>query len=229
MVKTAIYKDTLGFLKNLSQNNNREWFNQHKDRYSEALNNILAFAESLLAEMNRHDHIETNSAKDSLFRIYRDVRFSKDQSPYHTYWSGSFKRATKQLRGGYYYHIEPGNSFVAGGFFGPNADDMKRIRRDIEANYTDWEKMLAGKELTETFGGMTGEQVISAPRGYAKDHPAIGLLRFKQFLFRRNFTDEDVCSHGFVKQVSDTYKKMRPFFDYMSEVLTTDANGEPIF
>jgi uncharacterized protein (TIGR02453 family) len=225
MTEISINKDSIDFLKDLSENNNREWFNTHKDRYAEAHNNIIAFADNLIAEMNKHDHIETASGRKSLFRIYKDVRFSKDKTPYNGHWSGAFKRATKKLRGGYYFRIEPGNSRVVGGFFGPLPDDMKRIRQDIDANYEDWWNMLAGKTLTDTFGKLRGEKVSSAPRGYAKDHPAIDLLRHKQFIFRLEFTDEQVCAQDFLYKVNEAFIKMRPFFDYMSEVLTTDVNG----
>lgn len=228
MGTTVIKKQSLDFLKSLSKNNNRDWFNAHKDQYIEAHNNIIAFADALLAEMNKHDKIENPSGKKSLFRIYRDVRFSKDKSPYHTYWNGGFKRATKKLRGGYYFHIEPGNSYFAGGFWGPEPQDIKRIREDIDLNYTDWKKLLANKTLVKTFGKMRGEQLSSAPRGYDKNHPAIDLLRYKQFLFKHTFTDKEVLSPDFLKNANNTFKSLRPFFDYMSEVLTTDANGESI-
>jgi uncharacterized protein (TIGR02453 family) len=225
MAAMIIKRDSINFLEELSKNNNREWFNKHKDRYTEARNNIIAFADALIVEMNKHDKIETKSGKDSIFRIYKDVRFSKDKTPYNTHWSGSLKRATKKLRGGYYFRIEPGNSFVAGGFFGPESNDMKRIREDIDVNYKDWRNLLADPTLIKTFGKMIGEQIASTPRGYAKDNPAIDLLRYKQFLFKHEFIDQEVCGPEFLFQVNDVFKKMRPFFDYMSEVLTTDANG----
>ena len=226
MTGSHINKDSLDFLKDLAANNNREWFNLHRERYLEAHGNIAAFADALIAEMNKHDHIETTSGKKCMFRIYKDVRFSKEKTPYNKHWSGSLQRATKKLRGGYYFRIEPGNSRAVAGFFGPNPDDMKRIRQDIDMNYEDWLTLLANKTLVKTFGGMIGEKVISAPRGYAKDHPAIDLLRHKQYLFRLSFTDEEVLQSDFLHRVSDTFKIVRPFFDYMSEVLTTDANGE---
>jgi len=225
MPTVAIKKESLAFLKKLAANNNREWFNDHKELYTDALENITGFAGSLLAEMNRHDNIETTSGKSSLFRIYRDVRFSKEKTPYNICWSGGFKRATKKLRGGYYFHIQPGSSFVGGGFWGPDKEDMQRIRQDIDYNYAAWRKILSGKNLVKTFGEMQGEKVLSAPRGFAKDHPAIDLLRYKQFLLRHNFTDEEVLSPDFAKKASDAFKAMRPFLDYMSEVLTTDGNG----
>ena len=104
---------------------------------------------------------------------------------------------------------------------------MKRIRQDIDFNYKDWRKLLSSKTIVKTFGKLTGEQLRSVPRGYSTDHPAIDLLRYKQFLLRHEFTDQEVCSPDFLFKANDVFKKMRPFFDYMSDVLTTDANGVP--
>jgi len=221
----VIEKESLEFLKALSKNNNRDWFNNHKDLYLEAHSNMVDFADALLFEMSKHDELETPSGKKALFRIYKDVRFSKEKTPYNKHWSGSLQRATKKLRGGYYFRIEPGNSRAVGGFFGPNADDMKRIREDIDLNHEDWLKVLTEPTLVRTFGQLAGEQLSTAPRGYPKDHPAIGLLRHKQFLLRHTFNDEEVCRPDFLYEVNDIFQKMRPFFDHMSEVLTTDANG----
>ena len=220
-----IKKESIDFLKTLSKNNNRDWFNSHKDKFMDAHNNIIAFADALLHEMNKHDIIETPSGKKSLFRIYKDVRFSNDKTPYNTHWSGIFKRATKKLRGGYYFKIKPGGSMLVGGFWGPDPSDMKRIRQDIDFNYKSWKKLLAGKTISKAFGKMTGEQVRTAPRGYAIGHPAIDLLRYKQFLLKHEFTDKEVCSPEFLYEANDVFKKMRPFLNYMSDVLTTDANG----
>ena len=220
-----IQKQTFSFLKDLAKNNNRDWFNQHKDRYLEAQENMIVFADALLAQMNSHDNIETLSGKKSLYRIYKDTRFSKDKTPYKSNFSGGFKRATNQLRGGYYFHIQPGNSFVAGGFWGPNPEDLKRIREDISRNYKDWRKLFANKTFVQTFGQLKGEQVETAPRGYSKEHPAIELLRNKQFLLKHSFTDTEVLGSDFLKKVNATFKHMRPFLNYMSEVLTTDLNG----
>jgi uncharacterized protein (TIGR02453 family) len=228
MSSVVIQKESLDFLKKLSKNNNRDWFNVHKDKYLEARENIIGFADALLLKMNKHDKIETMSGKESLFRIYKDVRFSKDKTPYNTHWSGAFKRATKKLRGGYYFKFKPGGSILAGGFWGPEPQDLKRIRQDINFNYKSWQKLLAEKTLVKTFGKMTGEQISSAPRGYAKDHPAIGLLRYKQFILRYELPDKEIYGPGFLNKVNDVFSKMRPFFNYMSEVLTTDANGEDL-
>jgi len=225
MAESTIKKTSIDFLKTLAKHNDREWFNAHKDKYTDAHGNLIEFADALLREMNKHDTIETPSGKASMYRIYRDVRFSKEKTPFNTHWHGGFTRATKKLRGGYYFHIQPGRNFVACGFFGPSTADLARFRQDIAANYTDWRKMLSSKTMITTFGEMEGAQLTSAPRGYEKDHPAIDLLRYKQFLLRHEFTDEEVLAPDFLKQMNSTFKKMRPFLDFMSEVLTTDANG----
>jgi len=229
MSNTTINKKSLDFLKDLSKHNDRDWFAANKDRYTTAYENITEFADSLLAEMNRHDNIETPSGKKSMYRIYKDVRFSKEKVPYNTHWSAGFRRATKKLRGGYYFRIEPGNSGIAGGFGGPNAEDMKRIREDIDANYGDWQKLLSDPLIITTFGQLEGEKLATAPRGYDKNHPAIELLRYKQFILRHRFTDDEVLSDNFLAKVVDAYQQLRPFFDHLSEVLTNDANGISLF
>ncbi len=220
-----IAKSSIDFLKSLSKNNDRDWFQKNKDSYLESRENVVSFTEALLAEMKKHDNIETLSGKDALFRIYNDIRFSKDRSPYKTYWAGGFKRATKKLRGGYYFQIQPGASFAAGGFFSPEPSDLLRIRQDIDMNYADWRKLLSGKLIKNLFGDLRGEKVATAPKGFSKDNPAIGLLRHKQFYFQRNFSDKEVLSPGFIQELNKTFKGLRPYFDYMSELLTTDLNG----
>jgi len=215
----------LEFLKSLKQNNNRDWFNAHKDEFAVQQKFIEVFADSLIAELNVHDSIETLSGKKSLHRIYRDTRFSKEKIPYKTNWSGNFVRATKQRRGGYYFHIEPGNTFIGGGFQQPNAEDLKRIREEISADAAPLRKILKSRAFTETFGTLKGEQVKTAPKGFDIHHEAIDLLRYKQFLLVKRFTDEEVLSASFVKDAGQVFKNMRPFFDYMSGVLTTDVNG----
>jgi uncharacterized protein (TIGR02453 family) len=227
-MKTKISPSAFEFLKLVKKNNNRDWFNTNKDRYLKEHEAVIAFADALLSEMNKHDNIETESGKKSLHRIYRDTRFSKEKTPYKTNWSGGFKRATKKLRGGYYFHIEPGNSFVAGGFWGPEPSDLKRIREEIGHDASPFRKILNSKSFKDTFGSLQGEQLKSAPQGFTSDHPDIDLLKFKQFLLVKEFSDKQILSDDVVKQMNDTFKKMRPFFDLMSEVLTTDANGHSI-
>ncbi|OKS85429.1 DUF2461 domain-containing protein [Mucilaginibacter polytrichastri] len=213
------------FLKLLAQNNNRDWFNAHKEQFIEQQTYIEAFAGLLLAELNTHDVIETLSGKKSLYRIYRDTRFSTDKTPYKGGWSGNFKRATKLRRGGYYFHIEPGNNFVGGGFRNPNAADLKLIRNDIAFDDAPLRNILQSESFISTFNVLQGEQLKTVPQGFDANNAGIDLLRYKQFLLIRKFTDEEVLSSSFLKEASRTFKNMRPFFDYMSSVLTTDING----
>lgn len=224
-----ISKENFQFLKNLSKNNNRDWFQDNKPVYQKFHEEMCEFADSLLLKLNEHDVIETATGKKSLYRIYRDVRFSKDKSPYKTNWAGGFKRASKLRRGGYYFHIEPGNSFVGGGFWGPNKEDLLRIREEIAVNGQELRDIITHKNFVNTFGTMNGDQLKKAPKGFDPEHPDIDLLRYKQFIFGKHFTDKDVLSKDFADQLNDAFTKMRPFFDFMSDVLTTDANGEPLY
>jgi uncharacterized protein (TIGR02453 family) len=227
-MSSIIDPSTYVFLKELSVNNNRDWFNKNKTRYLKAHENIIAFVDALLLEMRKHDNIENASGKVSLMRIYRDTRFSQDKTPYKTYLAGSFNRATKKLRGGYYFKFGPGQTLAAGGFFSPDPKDLLRIRKDIDINYKGWKKMLDNKALVKTFHVLQGEVVATSPKGFSKDNPAIELLKHKQFYFERRFTDVEVLDKSFLKELNNTFKTLRPYFDYMSEMLTTDANGRSI-
>jgi len=222
---TVIQTSAMAFLKSLKNNNNRDWFNANKDRFLQEQRLIEIFADALLYHLNTHDIIETPSGKKSLHRIYRDTRFSSNKTPYKNNWSGSFRRATHLRRGGYYYHIEPGNSFIAGGFWEPGPEDLKRIRDDIAFDAAPLRKILKSKSFVSTFGTLRGEQLKTKPKGFDADNEAIDLLRYKQFLVVKKFTDKEVLDGTFLKEASQVFKNMRPFFDYMSEVLSTGING----
>lgn len=214
------------FLKKLKENNNREWFNTHKTEFQAEQQFVETFAEELLGKLSKHDLIETPSGKKSLFRIYRDTRFSNDKTPYKTNWSGAFRRATKQRRGGYYFQLEPGNTFIAGGFWGPSPEDLKKIRDDIAFDPAPLRKILKSKSFISHFGALEGEQLKTTPKGFDAGHEGIDLLRYKQFLLIKGFTDKEALSDTFLKEADLTFQDMRPFFDYMSDVLSTDPNGE---
>ncbi|MEL6720226.1 MAG: DUF2461 domain-containing protein, partial [Bacteroidota bacterium] len=138
------------------------------------------------------------------------------------------QRATKLRRGGYYVSIQPGNTFVGGGFFQPEKDDLKRIRQDIAADAQPLRNIIADANFQALFGEMDGQKLKTAPRDFPKDHPDIDLLRHKSFIVRCPFADKEVLAENFADEVIRTYQGMRPFFDYMTEVLTTDGNGELI-
>ena len=220
-----IYPSGFDFLNKLKKNNNREWFNQHKTDYLQELQLVEAFADALLTRLNTHDLIETPSGKKSLYRIYRDTRFSADKTPYKTRWAGHFTRATKYRRGGYHFNLQPGNTFIAGGFWGPAPEDLKRIREEIAFDPAPLKKILKSRSFVSMFETLKGEQLKTAPKGFDAASEAIDLLRYKQFLLIRRFPDEEALGSNFLKEADRTYQAMRPFFDYMSDVLTTDANG----
>ncbi|WP_029271152.1 DUF2461 domain-containing protein [Flavobacterium sp. KJJ] len=224
----TIPKSSLDFLVLLKENNNKPWFEANKPEYLKELNHIETFAGALLQELSKTDVLETPSGKKSVYRIYRDIRFAKDKTPFKTFWGGSFTRATIARRGGYYFHLEKGNSFFAGGFWGPNAGDLKRIRNEFAQDPESFRKILHSKSFVNTFGTLQGEQLKTTPKGFDVNHEAIDLLRYKQFLIIKRFTDEEVLSPIFLKQALETCKNMRPFFDYMSEVLSTDVNGASV-
>jgi uncharacterized protein (TIGR02453 family) len=224
----VIPKSSLDFLRQLKENNNKPWFEANKTNYLKELNHIEIFADALLQELSKTDVLETSSGKKSVYRIYRDIRFSKDKTPFKTFWGGSYTRATKERRGGYYFHLEQGNSFFAGGFWGPNAADLKRIRTEFAHDSSPMQKILNSKSFVSTFGTLQGEELKTAPKGFDVNHEAIDLLRYKQFLIIKRFTDNEVLSPLFLEQALETCKNMRPFFDYMSEVLTTDINGTSV-
>ena len=228
MSNPIISEATFTFLKNLKENNNKDWFDANKSEYQKQFESMIFFADGLLQRMNTHDVIETSSGKKSLHRIYRDTRFSKEKTPYKNNWSGGFSRATKERRGGYYYHIEPGNTFVAGGFFGPNAEDLKRIRDEISRDSSELRGILSSKEFKTNFGTLEGDQLKTAPKGFSVDNEAIDLLRLKQFLLIKKFKDKEVLDPTFIDEANHAFKNMRAFFDYMSEILTTDGNGNPL-
>lgn len=216
---------SLSFLSALTSNNNREWFNDHKSQFLDSQQEVRVFAEGLHEKMSEHDHLEDWK---KIFRLYRDVRFSNDKTPYKTYWSGSFRRATDQLRGGYYFSIQPGNSYVAGGFFGPNAQDLLHIRKQIAQDPAQLRSVLDNQKFRETFGQLIGEQVKTAPKGFLKDDPAIDLIRYKQFIVEHRFSDEQVLADDFTETASAVFRQMRPYLDYMSDILTTDLNGSSL-
>ena len=215
---------SLKFLKDLADNNNRDWFQANKGRYEAALENMKQFMGAVEKALGQTDHIEGAN----LFRIYRDVRFSKDKQPYKNNFGMVFTRATKRLRGGYYLQIEPGASFVAGGFWQPEAHDLKRIRDDFAMDDQPIRAIIADPTFQKYFGSIQGDELKTAPRGYEKDSPALDLIRKKSFTVHRNFTDQEVTSDGFLAEVKRSFEAMRPYFDYMSLVLTTDLNGESL-
>jgi len=217
----TISKSTLDFLNKLEQNNNRDWFATNKPIYQNELEKVKVFFNAIKNKLELHDEIE----KLKMFRIYRDVRFSKDKTPYKNHFDGQFTRASKRLRGGYFLRIKPSESMLAGGFWAPNKEDLFRIRKEFEIDTSEVRKIFKEPSFVANFGMLQGESLKTAPRGFDKTHPDLDLIKMKQFIVVRHFTDKEVLTPKFLEEIDKSYKAMRPYFDYMSELLTTDLNG----
>lgn len=224
METAKITPETLHFLKSLKASNTREWFEAHKPEFKKAQATAKSFFNGLMEALRTHDDIEGMK----LFRIYRDVRFSPDKSPYQPHFAGSFRRAGARLRGGYYLRIRPGESFIAVGFWQPSPPDLLRIRRELELDAEAFRDCLNQPGFKKVWGPLKGDAVLTAPKGFDRSHPNLDLLRHKQFIFTREFSDDQVTAPDFLQTVNDSYRAVRPWFDLMSEILTTDLNGRSL-
>ena len=212
------------FFKQLAKNNNREWFEQHKPEFKAFETEVKQFGEALKDKLNQHDSID----RFKVFRIYRDVRFSKDKTPYKTHFGLTWHRTKPEYRGGYYLHLKPDDIFLACGFWDPAPADLKRIRQEIDQDGDEYRNLINAPAFKNTWGALQGNAVKTAPKGYAKDHPDIDLLRFKQHIFMIRYTEVEVAAADFMDRLDAALEAVRPFVDYMSAVLTTNADGEPL-
>src|SRR5690554_931264 len=221
----TIPKSAFEFLLKLKENNNREWMQENKKEYLANEKLLKEFYSAVENNLNVTDEI----ARVKVFRINRDVRFSNNKTPYNVHRSVSFSRAGAHRRGGYYLRLEPGNSYMAGGFFSPEKGDLFRIRKEFELDSQEIREILTRKEFKMAFGGFNQENAVkTAPKGFNKDDENIELIRLKSFFVTHKFTDEEVFAKDFKDKLLNHYLLLRPFFDYMSDVLTTDLNGESI-
>ncbi|WP_413512495.1 DUF2461 domain-containing protein [Myroides odoratus] len=218
-------QEHLALLKQIDKNNNKPWFAENKPQVDAVFTEVKGFFKNVFDQMAVVDEVDLFH----VHRLYRDVRFSKDKTPYKTYFGLHIGRKKPLLRGGYYISIEPGKSFVGGGFWEPNKDDLLRIRKEIELDDSELRAIIANPVFVKAFGELTGEELKTAPKGFDKEHPAIDLLRKKQFLVMRSFTDKEVLQPNFITEVIQTFEAMKPFFDYMSDILTTDVNGVSLY
>ena len=216
--------DIFSFFKKLEKNNNREWFEQHKPEFKALETTVKQFGEALKDQLNQHDSID----RFKLFRVYRDVRFSKDKTPYKIHFGLTWHRTKPEYRGGYYLHLKPNDIFLACGFWDPNPADLKRIRQEIDMDADEYRDIINEPNFKRIWGDLQGDAVKTAPKGYAKDHPNIDLLRHKQHIFMVRYTEEDVAAADFLDRLDTALQAVRPFVDYMSAVLTTNADGEPL-
>ncbi len=218
---TAIKKEVLSFFKKLEKNNNREWFELNKPEFKRIEAEVKHFGQQLKEALEATEHID----RVKLFRVYRDVRFSKDKTPYKTHFGISMHREKPCYRGGYYVHLKPNKNFAAVGFWDPNKEDLLRIRKELELDPSEFRELMQESDFKNTWGDLEGEEVKTAPKGFSKEDPNIDLIRKKMFLFRKKYSDKEVLSPNFLEQLAQDFRTVRPFLDYMSSVLTTDLNG----
>lgn len=221
---SGINPQVFSFFTALAKNNNREWFEANKPKFKTLENEVKVFTKEVERALQLHDKIQ----KAKMFRIYRDVRFSKNKTPYKTHFGIAFHREKPAFRGGYYIHLEPGNSFLGVGFWGPSPEDLFRIRKELELDAEELRKIMAQSDFKKYWGELSGDEVKTAPKGFDKAHSNIDLIKKKQYVFLKNFTDQQVFSDDFVDLIDEHFQHIRPYFDYISNVLTTDLNGESL-
>ena len=220
-----IRKSTLDFLATLKKNNNRDWFDKNKENYLAARQNMEEFADELIASISKFDkRIAGLTPKDCLFRIYRDVRFSKNKDPYKTNMGASINAGGKKaMTSGYYMHIESGKSFLAGGKWQPPADELKKIRQEIDFNGKKFHKIIEHKEFKKYFGKFDeseGYKLSRPPKGYDKDHPDIELLKFNSYIVWHEYGNQEVLSKNFAGEISKGAKIMKPLIDFLNEAIS---------
>jgi uncharacterized protein (TIGR02453 family) len=227
-IKSTVYKmqvipiNTINFLKELKLNNNRDWFNENKQKFQSIIVDVKNFAEEVKDDLNLSDDIENLK----IFRIYRDLRFSKDKTPYKTNIGMAFHRKKPEFRGGYYIEISAENSFIAVGFWNPNKEDLLRIRKEIELDGNEFKRIINQKQIKDFWGDMKGDELKTSPKGFNSDHEHIDMIKKKQFIFVKKLKEKEILDLTFQKDLVNYYLSIRPFFDYMSEILTTNLNGE---
>ncbi len=218
------FKRTFDFLKKLSRNNNRDWFEKNKPMYLEIKSEFEAFVADLLSEMIPVDEsLAGQDPKKLTFRIYRDIRFSKDKTPYKTFLSAGLSSAGKGTgRPGYYFQIEPGNkSMVASGLYLPSSEDLAKIRQEIDYNGDRLEEIVSDKKFKKIFGKLWDEDKLKTmPKGYSVDHPHIEFLKLKSFLVIHYFTDAEVLDKKFLKRLVDSKRVAKPLNDLLIEALS---------
>ena len=213
---------TIKFLKDLKKNNNKEWFDKNRKVYEAAKADYIEFVTLVLEELKKKDAtLETLEAKKCVFRINRDVRFSKDKSPYKTNMGAGFSKGGKMVQlAGYYFHCEPGQCFVGGGLWMPMAPDLKKVRQEIDYNFDELKKIIANKKFIAQFGQLEKTDILSRPpKGYEVTNPAIEFLKLKSFVASAPIIDEDLTSKTLVKKVVASFEVMTPLIHFLNKGL----------
>jgi uncharacterized protein (TIGR02453 family) len=224
---SMLSKDSLQFLDDLRANNNRDWFLDHKKRYDLFKKDYHQLVSDFLDVMKPLDPtLELLEVKNCTFRINRDTRFSKDKSPYKSHIGVWLSSGTKgQSRAGYYVHIEKGACFIAGGFYAPLADDLKKVRKEIAFFHDELEVILNEKNFKKEFGDFDRNEkstLKNPPRGYDKEHPAIELLKLKSFESSVQFDISEILQNDFVSKMSEKLILLKPLNEFVNRALSTD-------
>ncbi len=217
----AIKKSTLDYLNQIKVNNNRDWYLKNKADYDEARANFESFGQALIDHIIDFEPIMKGlEIKSCVYRFYRDIRFSNDKSPYKTHFGAFIVRGGKKngdKLAGYYFHIQPGKSVIAGGAYMPPAPWLSAIREKIDDEPERLLKILKNKEFVKYFGELSGEKLKKAPKGYPSDHPHVELLKFKSYFVFSEPADKIVLSDGFFDNVVSVFKAMKPLNDFLNE------------
>lgn len=216
-----ISPSVLQFLTQLSSNNNKPWFDEHRKEYERARKDYEAFADGLRKSLvPLEPALEGQKAGESIFRIFRDVRFSKDKTPYKTAMGAFFSRGGRKFPGaGYYIHIEPGKSFAGGGLWMPEGPLLKAVRQEIDYNFDEFSSIINEKSFKKHFKGVDGEKLKTLPQGYTADNPAIEFLKLKSFTAGHAIDDTRVAQKDFLKTCTAIFTAMRPFVDFLNRSL----------
>jgi uncharacterized protein (TIGR02453 family) len=213
---------TIQFLKGLHKNNNREWFLSNKIKYEAAKGNFFQFVEAALKEIQKFDHsLDELQSKQCVFRINRDVRFSKNKDPYKNNFGASFSKGAKKITtAGYYFHLEPGASFIGGGLWMPEAADLQKVRQEIDYCHKEFSGILTNKKFSNTFGSLDTEaKLIRPPKGYDIDNPAIEFLKLKSFTAVTPITDNELLDKNIVKKSVEIFKALSPLVQFLNRAI----------
>jgi uncharacterized protein (TIGR02453 family) len=211
-------KPVLAFINDLERNNDREWFKAHRADYDLARERFEEFVAALISKLARTEPLGNLDPKDCIFRIHRDMRFSKDKTPYKTHFGAYIAPGGRQSRRmGFYVHIENYGSFFAGGMHHPESKQLAAFREAIDRDATEFKGILSEKSFRSTFGEVEGDKLKTMPRGYPKDHPEAEILRLKSIVAVRNIDNGQVASSGIVGVAMETFTAMKPFLDYLEK------------
>ena len=216
-----IAQSTFDFLSDLKKNNRREWYHANKDRFKDAQQNFIDFVAMLLFRISEFDsEMIGTEPKDCLFRIYRDTRFSKDKTPYKTWFGASMNPGgRKRMGAGYYIHVGPGDCYLAGGVWHPDKDTLSAIREYIVGWPNQFESIVNDKGFKGVFDELGGDRLKVAPKGYPKDHPQIEWLRYKDFIVSKKIPNRDFQSDQILDISHDVYHQMADFITYLRKAI----------